>query len=111
MLRGVAPQITEQNLDKMLGRLKDRGMAVLLVGMAAAPNLGADYAGAFNAIFPRLAEKYDVPLYPFFLDGVAADRDLLLEDGMHPNAAGIDRMVERVLPEVEKLIASKADNS
>ena len=111
MLRGVAPQVTEQNLDKMLGRLKDRGMAVLLVGMAAAPNLGADYAGAFNAIFPRLAEKYDVPLYPFFLDGVAADRDLLLEDGMHPNAAGIDRMVERVLPEVEKLIASKADNS
>lgn len=111
MLRGVAPQVTEKNLDAMISRLKDRGMAVLLVGMAAAPNLGADYAVAFNAIFPRLAEKYDVPLYPFFLDGVAAERDLLLEDGMHPNAAGIERMVERVLPEVEKLIASKADNS
>ena len=111
MLRGIAPEVTEQNLDKMLGRLKERGMAVLLVGMVAAPNLGPDYADAFNGIFPRLAEKHSVPLYPFFLDGVAADRQFLLEDGMHPNAAGIDRMVERVLPAVEKLIAAKADDS
>ena len=111
MLRGIAPEVTEQNLDKMLGRLKQRGMAVLLVGMVAAPNLGPDYADAFNGIFPRLAEKHSVPLYPFFLDGVAADRQFLLEDGMHPNAAGIDRMVERVLPAVEKLIAAKADDS
>jgi acyl-CoA thioesterase-1 len=111
MLRGIAPEVTEQNLDKMLGRLKERGMAVLLVGMVAAPNLGPDYADAFNGIFPRLAEKHSVQLYPFFLDGVAADRQFLLEDGMHPNAAGIDRMVERVLPTVEKLIAAKADDS
>lgn len=111
MLRGIAPEVTEQNLDKMLDRLKERGMAVLLVGMVAAPNLGPDYAEAFNGIFPRLAEKYSVQLYPFFLDGVAADRQFLLEDGMHPNAAGIDRMVERVLPTVEKLIAAKADDS
>lgn len=111
MLRGIAPEVTEQNLDKMLGRLKQRGMAVLLVGMVAAPNLGPDYADAFNGIFPRLAEKHSVQLYPFFLDGVAADRQFLLEDGMHPNAAGIDRMVERVLPTVEKLIAAKADDS
>ena len=111
MLRGIAPEVTEQNLDKMLGRLTERGMAVLLVGMVAAPNLGPDYADAFNGIFPRLAEKHSVPLYPFFLDGVAADRQFLLEDGMHPNAAGIDRMVERVLPAVEKLIAAKADDS
>lgn len=111
MLRGVAPEVTEKNLDAMLARLKQRGMSVLLVGMVAAPNLGPDYAGAFNAIFPRLAEKYGVPLYPFFLDGVAADRAFLLEDGMHPNPAGIDRMVERVLPSVEKLIAENVDNS
>ena len=111
MLRGIAPEVTEQNLDKMLGRLKERGMAVLLVGMVAAPNLGPDYADAFNGIFPRLAEKHSVQLYPFFLDGVAADRQFLLEDGMHPNAAGIDRMVERLLPTVEKLLAAKADDS
>lgn len=111
MLRGIAPEVTEQNLDKMLDRLQERGMAVLLVGMVAAPNLGPDYADAFNSIFPRLAEKYSVQLYPFFLDGVAADRQFLLEDGMHPNAAGIDRMVERLLPTVEKLLAAKADDS
>ena len=79
--------------------------------MRAAPNLGADYQAAFDAIYPRLAEKYGVALYPFFLDGVAADPSFLLEDGMHPNAAGIDRMVERILPEVEKIIAANPDNS
>src|SRR4029450_13880725 len=98
----------EQNLDKMLSRLKERRIAVLLVGMVAAPNLGPDYAGAFDGIYSRLAGKHGVPLYPFFLDGVASDRTFLLDDGMHPNAAGIDRMVERVLPEVEKLIGRRA---
>jgi len=111
MLRGIAPEVTEKNLDAMIARLKQRGMAVLLVGMVAAPNLGPDYAEAFNGIFPRLAEKHNVAFYPFFLDGVAADRTLLLEDGMHPNTAGIDRMVERVLPSVEKLIAAKPNDS
>ena len=104
MLRGVAPDVTERNLDKMLTRLKERGIAVLLVGMRAAPNLGVHYADAFNGIYPQLASKHGVPLYPFFLDGVAADPSFLLQDRMHPNAAGIDRMVERMLPEVEKLI-------
>jgi acyl-CoA thioesterase-1 len=111
MLRGIAPEVTEKNLDAMIARLKQRGMTVLLVGMVAAPNLGPDYADAFNGIFPRLAEKHNVAFYPFFLDGVAADRTLLLEDGMHPNTAGIDRMVERVLPSVEKLIAAKPNDS
>jgi acyl-CoA thioesterase I len=111
MLRGIPSEVTEQNLDRMISRLKKRGMAVLLAGMVAAPNLGPDYADAFNAIFPRLAQKHRVTLYPFFLDGVATDRNFLLEDGMHPNAAGIERMVERVLPAVEKLVAAKADNS
>ena len=73
MLRGIAPEITEKNLAAMIARLKERNIPVLLAGMRAAPNLGPDYQAEFNAIFPRLAEKYGVPLYPFFLDGVAAE--------------------------------------
>ncbi|MBL8577643.1 MAG: arylesterase [Mesorhizobium sp.] len=105
MLRGIAPEITEKNLDAILARLKERNIAVLLAGMRAAPSLGQDYQLAFDAIYPRLAEKYGVPLYPFFLEGVAADPALLLEDGMHPNAAGVDRMVENALPSVEQALA------
>ncbi|WP_095202666.1 arylesterase [Mesorhizobium carmichaelinearum] len=106
MLRGVAPDITRKNLDEMLGKLKQRKIAVLLAGMRAAPNLGADYQNAFDAIFPDLAKTYDVPLYPFFLDGVAGQPGLRLEDGLHPNAKGVDQMVERILPTVEKAIAA-----
>ncbi|ESY87959.1 hydrolase GDSL [Mesorhizobium sp. LNHC220B00] len=102
MLRGVAPDITKRNLDEMLGKLKERKIAVLLAGMRAAPNLGADYQSAFDAIFADLAGKYDVPLYPFFLDGVAGQPGLQLEDGLHPSARGVDLMVERILPTVEK---------
>lgn len=102
MLRGVSPEITAKNLEEMIVRLKDRQIDILLVGMLAAPNLGPNYAQAFNSIYPRLAEQYELTLYPFLLEGVAAQRDLLLEDGMHPNAAGIDRMVEGVLPLVER---------
>lgn len=105
MLRGVGPEITEKNLDAMIVRLKERGMAVLLAGMRAAPNLGPDYQAAFDAIYPRLAQKHGVALYPFFLEGVAGDRSFVLEDGMHPNADGIDRMVENALPSIEKAIA------
>jgi acyl-CoA thioesterase-1 len=104
MLRGIGPDITEKNLDAMISHLKKRNIAVLLAGMRAAPNLGQEYQAAFDAIYPRLAEKHGVPLYPFFLDGVAGDRAYLLEDGMHPNAAGVDRMVERILPAVERMI-------
>ncbi|MBX3596511.1 MAG: arylesterase [Rhizobiaceae bacterium] len=106
MLRGVAPDLTEKNLDAMLASLQKRGIAVLLAGMRAAPNLGADYQAKFDAIYPRLAAKYGVPLYPFYMDGVVADRAYLLEDGMHPNAAGVDIIVERILPMVEKEITS-----
>jgi acyl-CoA thioesterase-1 len=106
MLRGVSPDITRKNLDDMLARLKQRKIAVLLAGMRAAPNLGSDYQNAFDAIFPTLAEKYGVALYPFFLDGVAGQPALQLEDGMHPNAPGVDQMVERILPAVEKAIAT-----
>jgi acyl-CoA thioesterase-1 len=101
MLRGIAPDITRANLDSMIASLEKRGIAILLAGMLAAPNLGPDYAEAFNAIYGDLADKHDLPLYPFFLDGVAAQPGLQLEDGMHPNAAGVDRMVERILPLVE----------
>ncbi len=105
MLRGLDPNLTEKNLDAMLSRLKDRKITILLAGMRATPSLGPEYLAEFDAIYPRLAEKYDVALYPFFLDGVAADPALLLADHMHPNAAGIDRMVERALPAVEKVIS------
>jgi acyl-CoA thioesterase-1 len=106
MLRGVSPDITKKNLDEMLGRLKGRKIAVLLAGMRAAPNLGPDYQNAFDAIFPDLAKKYDLALYPFFLDGVAGQPGMQLEDGLHPNAQGVDQMVERILPTVEKAIAA-----
>ena len=111
MLRGVSPDITEKNLDAMLARLKQRSIPVLLAGMQAAPNLGADYADAFNAIYPRLAEKYGVALYPFFLEGVAADMALLQADGLHPNLSGVDRIVERILPDVEKALATISGDS
>ncbi|CAN7497861.1 arylesterase [Aminobacter sp. LjRoot7] len=107
MLRGIDPALVEQNLDKMLARLKERKIPVLLAGMVAAPNLGHAYGEQFGTIYPKLAEKYGVTLYPFFLDGVAGDPKLLLEDGMHPTAEGIDRMVAKALPTVEKAIAGK----
>ena len=110
MLRGIAPELTEKNLDAILSRLNQRGISVLLVGMLAATNLGPEYAEAFNGIYPRLAEKYGVPLYPFFLDGVAADLKLLQSDGIHPTAEGVDIMVERMLPFVEKVIGASPGN-
>jgi len=111
MLRGVAPDIAEKNLDAMLAKLKQRNIPVLLAGMRAAPNLGADYQKTFDAIYPKLAAKYAVPLYPFFLDGVAGHPDLQLEDGLHPNPKGVDVIVERILPVVEKAIADNGGPS
>ena len=105
MLRGLKPQVTRDALDAILQRLTARHIAVLLGGMRAAPNLGAAYGDEFERIFPELAAKYGVPLYPFFLDGVAADRKLMQPDGMHPNAAGVDVIVARILPQVKDLIA------
>lgn len=106
MLRGVAPELVEKNLDAMMARLAARKIPVLLAGMTAAPNLGHDYQEAFGSIYPKLAEKYGATLYPFFLDGVAGNAALALEDGMHPNAKGVDTMVEAILPTVEKAIAA-----
>jgi acyl-CoA thioesterase-1 len=104
MLRGVAPKVTLQALDDILAKLKARDIPVLLSGMRAAPNMGADYVREFEAIFPALAKKYDVVFYPFFLDGVAADPSLALRDGVHPNGAGVQKIVDGILPKVEDLI-------
>lgn len=109
MLRGIRPQVTRTAIDTILQRLKERHIAVLLCGMRAAPNLGSDYASAFESIYPDLAAKYGVPLYPFFLDGVAADLGRLQRDGLHPNAAGVDVVVAAILPKVEQLIALLRD--
>lgn len=109
MLRGIRPQVTRTAIDTILQRLNERHIAVLLCGMRAAPNLGSDYAAAFESIYPDLAAKYGVPLYPFFLDGVAADLGRLQRDGLHPNAAGVDVMVAAILPKVEQLIALLRD--
>lgn len=106
MLRGIDPAIVEKNLDEMIARLKARGIDVLLAGMVAAPNLGHAYGEAFGSLYPRLAQKHGVILYPFFLDGVAAEQDLLSEDGMHPSAEGIRTIVGRILPTVETAIAA-----
>jgi acyl-CoA thioesterase-1 len=103
-LRGTAPEVTEKALDTILGRLKARGISVLLCGMLAPPNLGPDYGGAFNALFGTLAERHRVEFYPFFLDGVAADRTLNQADGMHPTAAGVAVIVDRILPKVMALL-------
>lgn len=99
-LRGIDPSVTRANLDHMLETLQDRGIPVLLAGMLAPPNMGSEYADEFNPIFPELADEYDVTLYPFLLDGVAAEPALNQGDGMHPNAEGVAVMVERMVPVV-----------
>ncbi len=103
-LRGIDPAETRANLSAILERLTSAGTPVLLAGMYAPPNLGRRYGEAFNAVFPDLAEQYDVPLYPFFLDGVAAEPSLNQADGIHPNEEGVAVIVERITPHVVALI-------
>lgn len=103
-LRGIPPEQTEKNLDAIITRLKERGIPVLLAGMLAPPNMGHAYAERYGEIYPRLAQKHDVSLYPFFLNGVVAVAGTQLEDGMHPNARGVGIMVERSLPAVERFL-------
>ncbi|TCK23811.1 acyl-CoA thioesterase-1 [Ancylobacter aquaticus] len=105
-LRGLDPAIPERSLDAILARLKERGIPVLMAGMRAPPNLGAAYQKRFDGIYERLAQKYDVALYPFFLDGVAGNKTMNLPDGVHPTAAGVDIIVARMLPAVEAFIAT-----
>ncbi|THV22363.1 arylesterase [Peteryoungia ipomoeae] len=110
-LRGVSPEKTEENLDRIITRLKERNIPVLLVGMLAPPNMGGEYAQSFNAIYPRLAEKHDLPLYPFILDGVITEAGLLLEDGMHPNTKGLALIAERMLPITEEWLKRVEDHT
>lgn len=106
-LRGLSPEISRENLDAMIKRLQERDIDVLLVGMLAPPNMGEDYGNAFNPIYGELAQKYDVPLYPFFLDGVITQTSKLLADGIHPNAEGVEIMVERFLPLMREYLDAK----
>lgn len=104
-LRGIDPAVTRAALEAILTRLKARNISVLLCGMLAPRNLGADYGARFDAIYPELAQRFGVALYPFFLEGVATDSVLNQRDGLHPTAAGVEAIVARILPKVEELVA------
>lgn len=104
-LRGIDPAVTGQALDKIIAKLQARDQTVLLAGMLAPRNLGDRYAAEFDAIYPDLAARYDVALYPFFLDGVATVPSLNQSDQMHPTAEGVAKIVDAMLPTVEGLIA------
>jgi acyl-CoA thioesterase-1 len=104
-LRGIDPAIVRANLERIIVALKGKGIPVLLAGMKAPRNWGEDYATKFDAIYPELAEKHGLLLYPFFLEGVAMDAALNLGDGMHPNPRGVEKVVAGILPKVEELVA------
>ncbi len=103
-LRGLDTERAFQNLDAIIGKLTAKGVKVMILGMLAPPNLGRDYGERFAAIFPKLAEKHRVPLYPFLLDGVALDPKLNQRDGIHPNADGVRIIVGRLAPLVKQLL-------
>ncbi len=105
MLRGLPSEQARANLERILGELTGRRIPVLLAGMRAAPNLGPDYRRSFEAIYPELARKYRVPLYPFFVEGVAGNRALLQADGLHPNARGVAMVVRGILPWVRRALS------
>ena len=104
MLRGLEPEATKKALSAILDKAHAARLPTLIAGMRAAPNLGADYDRAFDAIYPALAKDHDVALYPFFLDGVAGDSKLNQADGMHPTAEGVGVIVERIAPSVEEIL-------
>lgn len=104
LLRGLKPADTRANMEAMVKKLQDRDIEVMLTGMLAPPNLGAKFSDEFNIIYPALAKKYDVALYPFFMDGVVGQPDLFLPDGLHPTAEGIDIIVGKIAPQVVELL-------
>ena len=104
MLRGLDPAMTRKVLGEIIARLQARKIKVLLAGMLATPSLGADYVSRFNAIYPSLGQQYGVPVYPFFLDGIAGNPKLNLTDGLHPNRAGVEVIVAHIEPAVEALL-------
>lgn len=109
MLRGLSPDAARDNLDRILTRLQSAGVKVMLAGMLAAPNLGEEYGRRFNAIYPDLARKHALPLYPFFLDGVAGQRALNQDDGIHPTRPGVAVIVERITPKIASWLAEKGN--
>jgi len=108
-LRGLEPSETEANLREIIETLEARGIPLLLAGMMAPRNFGDDYAAEFDAIYPRLSADYDLVFYPFFLEGVALEPEMNQGDGIHPNAAGVALIVEKMMPKVEALIARSKD--
>jgi acyl-CoA thioesterase-1 len=109
-LQGIPPEGTKANLAKIIETAKGKGLPVLLAGMEAPRNMGKDYTDAFHAIYPALAAEYGVLLYPFFLDGVALNDSLMQADGIHPNAKGVETIVEGIMPKVEELLAQIKTN-
>jgi acyl-CoA thioesterase I len=107
-LQGIPPEGTKAAIEKIIVAVQARGLPILLAGQEAPRNMGKDYVEAFSAIFRDLAERYDVIFYPFFLEGVALNDGLMQADGMHPNAKGVARIVENILPKVEELLARVA---
>ena len=109
-LRGIDPAQARTNLDQILASLAKRGIPVLLAGMRSPQNWGKDYVDSFERLYPDLAERHGVLLYPFFMEGVALDPKLNLDDGLHPNTKGVARIVEGILPKVEALIEKAKSN-
>ena len=107
MLRGLDPKLTRDNLDAILTELERRGIPVLLAGMRAAPNLDPAYIASFEEIYPRLAERHRVSLYPFFLDGAAGQKGMVQGDAMHPTFAGVKAIVSRIVPTVKRVLAAR----
>ena len=105
-LRGIAPSTVRENLDKMIGKIEVSGAKLLLLGMLAPPNWGEEYSHAFDQIFPELARIHHLPLYPFFLEGVAMKPELNQPDGLHPNERGVAVLVDRIAPVVARLLGS-----
>ncbi|NIX75350.1 arylesterase [Microvirga sp. c23x22] len=106
MLRGLDPSVPRKAIETIVERLKARNIPVMLAGMVASRNLGPDYAQKFDQLYPDIAKKHGLVLYPFFLDGVAGDASLNLQDGLHPTAKGIEIIVARILPTVETFLAT-----
>ncbi|MEO9469677.1 arylesterase [Parasphingorhabdus sp.] len=105
VLRGLKPSDTRANMEAMVQKLKERDIPVMLTGMLAPPNLGPEFTDEFNIVYPAVARKYDAALYPFFLDGLVGKPALLLPDGLHPSAEGIDVIVERIAPAVDSALS------
>jgi len=110
-LQGIPPEGTEQALAKIIEKAQAKGLPVLLAGMEAPRNMGNEYVEQFRAIYPDLAAKYDVLLYPFFLDGAALNDGLMQKDGIHPNGTGVAVIVEKIMPKVEALLAQAQEQA